>query len=106
MSKQLYIYLIKQTLNNDYDTFDSFMVVSESEKTALTYHPRKDRGNWSEHDQQEWHEYGLDPDWEWDMYFGWPVPQKLEGNTTVILCGEALPTFPEGKILCASFNAG
>lgn len=105
MSKQLYIYLVSQTLNNDYDTFDSFVVVSESAEKALSYHPRSGQKNWSDYDNQEWHEYG-DDDWEWDMYFGWPVPKKLAGNTTVVLCGEALPSFPEGKIICASFNAG
>jgi len=34
------LYLLTQTVNNNYDTFDSAVVAAETEKEALRIHPR------------------------------------------------------------------
>jgi len=71
------IYRLSQTVNNDYDTYDSAVVVAESEEAARETKPP----------------YAAD---------SWAQPADI----TVELIGIALPSYTEGTIICASFNAG
>ena len=83
------IYKVSQTSNNDYDTFDSMIVIAESEEDARWMHP--DKGSWDD--------FFCDPlDWLID---NWCWPEEC----TVELIGEALPGMKPGVVL-ASFNAG
>jgi hypothetical protein len=71
------IYKLSQTVNNDYDTYDSAVVVAESEEAAReTILPYPE--------------------------YSWAQPADI----TVELIGIALLSYTEGTILCASFNAG
>ena len=70
------LYFVSQIENNDYDTYDSFLVVAASQEEARNTHP----GNAS----------------------AWASsPDKVE----VRYMGEAAPGMKAG-IVCASFNAG
>ena len=71
------IYRLSQTVNNGYDTYDSAVVVADSEEAAReTKFPSPD--------------------------YTWAQPADI----TVELIGIALPSYTEGTIICASFNAG
>ena len=71
------IYRLSQTVNNGYDTFDAAVVVANSEKAAReTELPSPD--------------------------YTWAQPADI----TVELIGIALPSYTEGILICASFNAG
>ena len=77
------LYLISQDKNNEYDTYDSAVVVAESEEAAKLIHPRGDGRDVVKE------EYGV-----------WAAPEDI----TVKYIGEAA----EGihGVVCASFNAG
>lgn len=76
------LYLISQTENDDYDTYDSAVVVAKDEETARNTLPSKDT-KWEDH------------------YKSWA---SSPSNVTVKLIG----TEVEGLVgvICASFNAG
>jgi hypothetical protein len=42
MKNKLYLYLISQNVNNDYDTYDSAVVVAPNPKSAKLIHPCSD----------------------------------------------------------------
>ena len=74
------LYLITQEINNDYDTYDSFVVVAEDEESAKTVHP-------------------LDTD---KSFGSWVKDVK---DIQVEYLGEAKEGIKKGEIL-GSFNAG
>lgn len=79
----LNLYLLKQTENDEYDTYDSAVVVAETEDEARLIHPNPSRRRTS---------------------FGsktWVDPEKVE----VILLGEAIGSLKRG-VVCSSYNAG
>lgn len=75
------LYLISQTENNDYDTYDSAVVAAETEGQARNTHPR-----------------GV---WPKGMNYSWTTPE----NVAAKLIGVAVEGTPAGVIL-GSFNAG
>ena len=81
------IYKVSQTGNNDYDTFDSMIVIAESEEDA----------RWMRPDGRSWDEISC-LRLSWDDWY-WPE------ECTVELIGEALPG-ARPKVVLASFNAG
>ena len=79
------LYLIWQNDNNDYDTYDSAVVVAESEEDAKTIHP-----------------YNKEPVTEVNEgYSSWTTIN----NVNVKYIGEAAENQKRG-VICASFNAG
>ena len=76
-----HIYKISQRENNGYDTYDSAIVVAESEEEARLIHPN----GRSVFDDDEWCK---------------PKYVKVE------LIGVASDEIELGTIICASFNAG
>lgn len=74
------IYKISQVYNG-YDTYDSAVVIAETEEAARNTHPSKD-----------------DTDW---FLSTWNSPE----NITVELIGMA-KSFSVAGVVCASFNAG
>jgi hypothetical protein len=76
---------ISQTVNRDYDTYDSAVVAAETEEAARMTHPN---GN------IEWG--GTVPTWG-----SWAAAKYV----TVEYLGEAREGHPPG-VVCASFNAG
>jgi hypothetical protein len=76
------LWLIKQSQNNGYDTFDSAVVAAELEEDARQTHPGS--GEWGE---------------------SYPVWADTPEQVTVELIGDAVPGIKAG-VICASFNAG
>jgi len=79
------LYLISQTENEGYDTFDSAVVAAESEEIARNMNPST----------------GHAMNWEKEIY-SWCY--KAE-SVKVLLIGKARKDTPRG-VICASFNAG
>jgi hypothetical protein len=77
------LWLISQTENNDYDTYDSAVVAAETEDAARNTHPNG--GDFYGVFQGLW--------------------AKTPNDVTVRLIGEAAPGIEAG-VLCASFNPG
>jgi hypothetical protein len=73
------LYLLTQTVNNDYDTYDSCVVAAENADDAQVMHPRYPDGD----------------------AHTWASSKKV----AVKLLGEALDGTEQG-VICASFNAG
>ena len=81
--KKLYLYLISQDENRGYDTYDSAVVVAESEEEARNTLPA------------DWIQWG-------ESYSPWvSSPDKV----SVELVGTAAKGSEKG-VVCASFNAG
>lgn len=87
------LYLISQSVNQDYDTYDSAVVAADSEQAARYIHPtmKSPVVSW-ELAIQDWWSGGFG-------YHNWAHPKdvqvKLIGTTDL----------PVG-VICASFNAG
>ena len=99
------LYLISQTANHDYDSFDSAVVAAENEANAREIHP-------SENSELEWLHNNETGSFAWgrrrpngiDFPYDsgdWVVPAKV----TVELIGNAKPGTLPG-VICSSFNAG
>lgn len=86
---ELYIYRLSQRYRTGYSTFDSCVVVSESEDKAKLIHP-----------------YGgqLANDGNYSIY-DWCRLDEIE-QIEVELIGNAVGDWSEGIVICASFNAG
>jgi len=79
------LYLLYQSENQEYDTYDELVVCSENEDKARLIHPNS--GGW---DKDDW-------------LSCWASSPE---NVKVTELGEALPEYKEGDIICKSFNAG
>lgn len=78
------LFLIKQSINNDYDTYDSAVVAAPDGEIARLMQPRN-----GELTQDN------------DQYNSWTEPE----NVSVTLLGDAEPGISQG-VICASYNAG
>jgi len=92
------LFLITQSANNDYDTYDSAVVACETEEDAQYTHP-------------DYHFKWVDGEWVFQINNGktdklgqevsnWTNPK----NVSVKLIGEAAEGIK--GVVCASFNAG
>lgn len=78
------IFLISQTKNRGYDTYDSAVVYAEDEEDAKTIHPNGDENK---------------------SFHGWRSSWTPPEDVDVEYLGEAKPDAERG-VICASFNAG
>ena len=85
------IYLISQTVNRNYDTYDSAIVCAKNEDDAKLIHP--DSGRTWNPEACCWGPY------KWD--YTWTSPKEVSD----MYIGMAKPGMTEGVVL-ASFNAG
>lgn len=105
--KTLYLYLISQSVNKEYDTFDSAVVVAHSPEEARLVHPKHGLCTWQ---TGEWtgdgeclveevykDKYGK----FWDTR-SWCKPDEVE----VLYIGIASPKYNKPEVICSSFNAG
>lgn len=81
------LYLISQTANTGYDTYDSAVVCAANPHDAQHTHPDK-RSVWNA-----------------DASFDWCSDWALPSLVKVTLIGTALPDAKPG-VICASYNAG
>jgi hypothetical protein len=89
------LYLISQTENNGYDTYDSAVVCAETEEEARNIDPASDFRSRFLNDLNITMKWVKD-DWSWAS-----SPDKVD----VKYLGVADPSIPKG-VVCASFNAG
>jgi hypothetical protein len=89
------LYLISQSANNDYDTYDSAVVCATDEESARKIHPKgRQTEGWGDNEKVWWESTY--------KYRSWA--SKLD-QVTVRLIGSAAESVAEG-VVCASFNAG
>lgn len=86
--KPLNLYLVSQDANDDYDTFDSFVVA--------TITPYKARHTWPFAGGKDYSHFSMS-----QKLNSWAKPEDCK----VELIGTAKPGTKEG-VICASFNAG
>lgn len=84
------IYKVSQSVNNDYDTYDSMIVVASSEEEAKAIQP-----GWSKNPVPETRK-------EAGEFYNWAAKEDLK----VHLIGKATEGLVAGTVLCASYNAG
>ena len=100
---KLFLWKLKQSKNNDYDTYSDAVVVSSNPEAAKRIHPAVDS-----HTGQRmavWDEVtGWRNSWDGGSYGtrGWVRPENVE----VTCVGEAADWLGEGAVVCASFHAG
>ena len=94
---KLKLWKLSQDVNNEYETFDSAVVVAHGHSAASMIHPAGDKIEWNGVDwlwADDGTEFGMD---------NWAKPRQVK----VVLIGEATPgLFDHGDVICASFNAG
>lgn len=95
-NKKLFLFKISQTVNNDWDTYDSAVVVAETPEAAKTIHPDGltsaivKNGKFVNKAGDE-------------VFTGtWAHPEKI----SVQLLGVADGSLTNRQIICASFHAG
>ncbi len=96
------LYRISQDVNNNYDTYDSAIVVAENEELAVRVHP----SGYLYDEKLGW--YTIDP-LNGEKYFEskiFGVWAKSHNDVKVELIGTAKPEFESGNIILASYNAG
>lgn len=95
------IYKISQGECTGYDTYDSAVVVAESEEDAVLIHP----SNYVTHIKEDkW--MGTRPDgsvYEYAGEYEWPVPSQNAVKAEFV--GTAAPGM-ERRVIVSSFNAG
>ena len=89
----LKLYRISQTVNTGYDTFDSAVVVAESEEDARLVHPDGIGAKWDGETWKSKRTMGMQT---------WCAPEDVQ----VEFVGIADERFKAGDVVCASFNAG
>jgi len=96
------IYLITANKNHGgYDTYDSAVVVAESEDAARVTSP-SDYYRWVD---GQWHFVYADGRTEPDSRYDWPNNPLDSGVVDVQLVGAAAPGSKAG-VVCSSYNAG
>ena len=93
------IYKLSQTINNDYDTFDSCVVIAKNEEEAVKAHPNS---------YQNWDTRGQVIEDSYCMYENFDINDWAEMEDIKVeligIADKSLDT--EIKVVCASFNAG
>jgi hypothetical protein len=99
------LWLLTQTTNKGFDTYDSCVVAASTEEAARLQHPwgnalewRETRAAWCYTRDQDWYDEGDEP----SHAGGWAyAPDQVQ----VTHVGDAAPGVTAG-VVCASFNAG
>jgi len=84
---KLNIYLVYRNESCDWDEYQGFVVVSESEEKALMTHP-SDNSHWDED------------------FASWVKLSEVDDLLSCDYIGEASDEYSEGTIICTDFNAG
>lgn len=82
----LFLYLLTQTVNQEYDTYDSCVVVAKDEISAKSIQP-------SGRPIAEYEQVG---------FYNWAPPSEVNSQ----FIGIAHSDLNDGDVICASFNAG
>jgi len=100
---KLFLWKLSQNVNNDYETFDSAVVVATDPVNASMVHPAR----YSDTGEAIFSFDKVDDCWRrtddgWAEDGGWVRPNDV----TVICVGEASEHLSAGSVVCRSFNAG
>jgi len=88
----LKLYLLAQNINCGYDTYDSCVVVANTEEEARRIHPHKDYFS-GEHEP-----------WKDDFMSVWAYkPEQVEVTFLGVVDN---PSYSNGDVIISSFNAG
>jgi hypothetical protein len=101
---KLFLWKLKQEVNNDYDTYGSAVVVSSNPVTAKRIHPGVDSNT-----GERIHRYIEGQGWVWteDPSQSWGSTSWADPKDVQVTCiGEASDWLGEGAVVCASFHAG
>jgi len=94
------IYLLKQDIDTDYDTYGSAVVIAENEDEARKIHPSEYVTHFK---NNKWMgTYTDGEEYEIEDSFGWVLPSEIK-EIEVIYLGEAEPSQKKGLII-ASLN--
>ena len=96
------LYKISQSVNSEYDTFDSAVVVASSVAEAMICHPSSGLSKVKVFDYEN--QTHTKEDW-WNAPYGleeWCLPE----NVRVELVATNVLHKPAGNVVCSSFNAG
>lgn len=89
----MFIYLISQSKNRGYDTYDSAVVIAKSEEEARQINPANGK-------QMEWVDDG-------GYYSEWCYsPDQVKVTKIGVVTADIYEENKERKVVCASFNAG
>lgn len=93
------IYKLSQTINDDYETYDSCIVIAENEEEAIKIHPNG---------RQNWDARGRKLENSYFVYGNFDINDWVEiEDIKVELIGIADKSLnTDIEVVCASFNAG
>jgi hypothetical protein len=92
------IYLLTQNENNDYDTYDSCVVVAKTAEKAKEIYPCRNYDTPDLYSNKDSEKYN-----KWKDFYTWA---SNPDQVTATLVGKAAKDQKENTIICASFNAG
>ena len=96
------IFRIEQSINSEYDTYDSAVVVACDEEHARCIHPMGHNTVWDP-DAETWVDADGDhAEWSSSSWVGEPHEHVTAQRIGMVTGGSAKP----GDVLVASFNAG
>ena len=100
---KLFLWKLSQDENNDYETYDSAVVVAADPVSASMVHPAR----YSDTGEPIFRFDKVDDCWRridshYDDDGGWARPNDVK----VVCVGEAASFLEEGSVVCRSFNAG
>jgi len=96
------IWKISQSVNNNYDTYDSAAVIAASPEAARLMHPSSPSIVWREVDGEfAWAAQKVDGAWINYRDESWARPDEVQVELIGVATGGAEP-----GVVCASFNAG
>ncbi len=107
------IYLVEQSDNNGYDTYDSFVCVAKSEGNARNIHPGCEDIEDKDDNLKNWEsEYFYPSEFSTNKITGEPTQARTgtwalsPDYVEVTLIGKAEPSIKKEEFICKSFNAG
>lgn len=91
------LYKISQTKNNNYDTYDSAIVIANSEEEAKKIHP-SGVYYWKENKWVSW------DDCDYDEGYDWTSPDNVVCRLISVYV--VVELLNENPVICSSYNAG
>ena len=89
------LYKISQEVNNNYDTYDSAIVVADTPEEARHIHPHEHLNDLE--DSEMW--------WEKRLIRSWAYPEDVKVVEIGLFVSNP-SSDKEPRVICASFNAG
>jgi len=101
---QLFLWKLSQSVNNDYETFDSAIVVAPDRMSASMVHPAPYSDT-----SEAMFEFDRESDYWRHTFDGAPGDNNSwcrPNDVTVVCVGKAADHLKAGDVVCSSYNAG